>query len=199
MSVTVTTQPQIAPATSFGAVGDPQNPPEPEPKSPLAHLKRIREQMESKLYIDLKVPRWGSIEGSPEIYVRYGPVDNEVFESIVERRSKQGGSWALAANAEMLVHCCQGVYAVVDGDTSKKFSLADAGDATEEEQLKKPWTRFDQALGTALGLPPARMTTAADICQELYLTDGDLLAAASAVADWSGVESERLTENFTAS
>lgn len=197
--MTVTVVPTEAP---FGVIPDPQNPPAPSPKTPLAQLKAQRAALRDNLHIDLKVPRW-----TPplEIYVRYQPVDNARFESIIERRSKQGQGWSIWANADVLASSCLGVYAVIDGDTSKKFSLADPdeGDEWDEAgqaaQLAKPWTRFDRKLGETLGVEAFKLDAndASIICRELYLTDGDLLAAASKLMEWSGLSAEKLEEDFT--
>ena len=182
----------------FGVVDDPSSPPAPLPKSPLALLKERRKELKGTLHTDLKVPRWGSADlpGTPEVFVRYAPVDNKTLEGIIENRSKQGKGWSIFANADILVASCKGVYACLDGDYSKKYSLA-ANDVALDQAEGVPWTKFDPTLRAALGESEATHPNAADVCRALYWTDGDLLNAATALMEWSGLSAEKLDEDFT--
>lgn len=181
----------------FGVVADPNAPQQPAPRSPLAALKVRREELAKGLHLDLKVPRWED----PEIFVRYAPIDSTKMEESIAKRSQGGKGWSILANADVLAQSCQGVYACLDGDYTKKFSLKApevAGvDASEDALLRVAWTRFDQDLREALGVHAATHNDAVSVCRALYLTDGDLIAAATALMEWSGISAEKLDEDFT--
>jgi hypothetical protein len=142
--------------------------------------------MRDKLYKDIKVPRWED----PEIFVRFNPIDVTSTEAVVEKRRESKDvvpDWLLYANADIIAQSCQGVYATLDGDHSKKYSLR-VGDEDG------PWTRFDPDLAAALGLPTE--IGAAEVVKALYMTDGDLLAAATALTDWSGASIAQVDTDF---
>jgi hypothetical protein len=159
----------------------------PVPKrSPLLSLKERREELQSKLFIDLPVPRWGE---DIEIVVRYGPVKNEVVDKSLEQRQRQmPRGWSIWTNADVLVDSCIEIYAIVDNDGVRR--------SLRVGEEFGPFTRFDPALGENLGLSPVIATTAAHICRALYQTDGDLLMAANALFAWSGESTEKLDEDF---
>jgi hypothetical protein len=151
--------------------------------SPLASLRKRRAEIIEDLYLDIKVPRWEN----PEIYVRFKPLSTVKLGASLERRRKSKvDDWSLLANADMLVDSCLGVYAVVDGDLNNKLSLA-PGDP------KGVWTKFDPALAAALGVDAQR---AVDVCQALYLTEGDLIDTANKLFTWSNVSGEQADEIF---
>lgn len=172
----------------------PAETPVPEVRhTPLLSLKQRREELKKKLYIDLPVPRWGP---DLEIVVRYGPVDNNVVEKALEFRQnqfKQGNQiragWSILVNADVLVHSCIGIYAILDGDGIQRSLRPDDPDG--------PWTRFDPDLAANLGLDPVVSPGAVDACRALYQTDGDLLIAANKLFEWSGESTEKLEEDFT--
>jgi hypothetical protein len=168
--------------------------PVPESRhTPLLSLKQRREDLKKKLYIDLPVPRWGP---DLEIVVRYGPVDNNVVEKALEYRQnqfKQGGQiragWSILVNADVLVHSCIGIYAIIDNDGIQR--------SLKVNEPEAPWTRFDPDLAENLGLDPIVSPSAVDACRALYQTDGDLLIAANKLFEWSGESTEKLEEDFT--
>lgn len=149
--------------------------------SALFDLRAIREKKLAALYIDLPVPRWGD-EGTPEIVVRYKPTKPSVALSATEkRRSAKDPEWLMLANADVLVDACVGVYAVYKG---KQYSLRPG-------EPDGPWTRFDPDLAENLGLSTKR---AVDVVRALYLTDGDLIGAVNALAEWSGTVLPKVDE-----
>lgn len=154
-----------------------------DPTSPLASLRARRAEIVDDLYLDIKVPRWED----PEIYVRFKPVSTVKLNAAIDRRRKQKtDDWSFLANADMLVDSCIGVYAVLNGDTTQKLSLA-PGDH------KGTWTKFDPSLAAALGVDANR---AIDVCQALYLTEGDLIDTANKLFRWSNVSDEEADETF---
>ena len=53
--------------------------------SPLGSLKARRKEIQNKLWIDLRVPRWEN----PIIVVRYAPLDPTLLSKLIEQRSKK--------------------------------------------------------------------------------------------------------------
>lgn len=151
--------------------------------SPLAALKRRREEIINDLFIDIRVPRWSE----PELYIRFKPVSAIRLGAAIERRRKQkGDDWSLLANADMLVESCVGIYAVVDGDHENKLSL-------KEGHPNGKWTRFDPDLAQALGIEAER---AVDVCTALFMTEGDLLDTSNRLFRWSNIANEEGDETF---
>lgn len=151
--------------------------------SPLAALRARREQLVNELYIDIKVPRWDE----PELYVRFKPVSAVRLNSAIERRRKQkGDDWSILANADMLIDCCLGVYAVMNGDTEEKLSL-------REGNPHGSWTKIDKDLANALGIEAER---ASDACMGLFFTEGDLIDVANKLFKWSGIAGDEADEDF---
>jgi hypothetical protein len=151
-------------------------------KTPLISIKARREQIVNDLFVDLQVPRWDE----PEIFVRFKPISAVKFAAAMERRRKsKAENWTILANADMLIEACIGIYAMINGDENK-YSLRNG------DQLGN-WTRFDTDLSEALGLPVER---AVDVCQSLYLTEGDLIEAANKLFRWSGLANEEADEAF---
>lgn len=156
------------------------------PKAPSFALKSLaakREALKEGLYLDLQVPRWND----PEIFVRFGPIDVTLTETVVEKRRKSKvPEWSILANADILAQACVGIYACLEGDQETKYSLR-VGDENGS------WTKFDPDMATALG---SVLQGASDVVRALYLTDGDLLEAARQVTDWSGIKNEQVDEDF---
>lgn len=187
-AVTDTTRPPDAPAS----------PGRPAPaSSPLAGLRARRAEALAKLHHDLEVPRW-SDGGSFAIWVRYAPVSPTTITAVVAaRRKSKAKDWMTAANADILATACLGVYAVDPATPDVKLSLRD-GDPHGE------WTRFDADLAYSLGVDgvstveDAKLLSAGSVVRGLYLTDGDVLAAANALTAWSGIEMPKDDEDFLA-
>jgi hypothetical protein len=139
----------------------------------LTDLKARKEKLLSTRHLDVKVDGWDD-DGEPPVYVRYGTVTNATIEAGEKAVTDAKDAPAkLAANAQVLVAACQGVFQKVDG---KRVGFDPA----------KPdaWPRFDKDLAKILGLagePPSAL-----ICQALFLSEGNLLAHVGAVAVFSG-------------
>ena len=163
--------------------------------SPLASLRARREALQEKLYLDLKVPRWDD-DGGPAIYVRYNPSSPAFLGKTIEKAKKQKprpDDWMVNANADALIQSCVAVFAIEDGTPPEK--------ATREQQLSLrdgdpagDWTRFDPDLGFSLGVEGVQSARA--VVRKLYFTEGDLLAAASRLVEWSGVAAPEADEDF---
>jgi len=156
-----------------------------EPRAILS-LKARRAELAEKLWIDLRVPRWTE----PAVFVRYAPINTvQVDKAVAKRQNKKTDDWSLLANADILINACLGVYATLDGNSDEKYSLVPGNEHA-------PWTKFDQDLGRALGLDQ-HASQATDVVKELYLTDGDLIAAANQVFEFSGVSNEKVDADFS--
>lgn len=147
----------------------------------LGQLRSRREQVVEAAHKDLRVPRWGEPgTGTPEIYVRYRPVDHKIIRKAMEvgdNTKAKGDKRAAAevrANIDVLIAGCVGVFGVVDGE---QYSLR-PGDPKGE------WTGFDQDLAENLGCGQS----ATEVIRSLYITDGDIISTASAVAEFSGYQ-----------
>lgn len=168
--------------------------PEPEAAaSPLAGLKAKLAEVRDELYVDMEVPRWD--EPVPDgrdmglkVFVRYRPLSPSEALRTSEHFQKAGPDREVQANAQLLADCCVGVYALVPGDETK-YSLRD-GDPTGM------WTRMDPDLANMLGPVVKDPNTAVGVCRGLYCTDGDITAAALALADWSAQASEKAEKGF---
>ncbi len=171
-------------------------------RTPRRSLAAVRQEIVDNLYLDLKVPRYTTEdeEGKSDLYVRYAPVKSARVDWSIKKRSKdeyQEHDASLLIQADILVDCCRGIFMVMDDDMSRKFTVAldDAGNTqTEPTDI---WPKFDHELARALGLPEHKWNLAVDICRSLYVTDGDLIDAATEVTSWSASKNERAAEDFT--
>lgn len=122
------------------------------------------------LYIDLRVPR---IE--PPLFVRYGPLTKPVIDKAnAKTLESKDEDRIVVGKALALALVCQGVFRE-DADGKP------AGDPAQ-------WPRFGPELARLLDLPED--CGAVTVVRALYLTDGDVMAAADEVTDWS-VQAER--------
>lgn len=139
----------------------------------LAGLRARREAAAKKLHLDLRVPRI-----DPPVYVRYRPIPQSVLDLVnTKLAASKDADKVVIANAAALSHACVGVFGMVDG---------------KPEGNPDTWPKFDANLAAELGLPDG--TGATDIVRALYLTDGDVIAAATELADWSGTSERRVDE-----
>lgn len=143
------------------------------PTSPLASLRERRQKSVDTLFIDLEVPRY-----DPPLFVRFGPISDERIELINKQHAKsKDKARNVNANAVALAESCLGVFEKVDGERVSVDPENRSSDPAE-------WLRFDKQLGALLGDPDT--VTAAEVVRLLYLTDGDVLATAAKVTEWSG-------------
>ena len=157
--------------------------------SPIFNLEKRREEMESSLFLTLRIPRWSE----PEIHVKYKPFKSDEVQSALETAEKSQEA-TVRSSAMILVDCCVEVYATMADHPGKKFSLR------RGEQVPLPMTaetgvRFDPILAEALGLPP-HLREAVAVVRKLYQTDGDVIDASFRVAEWSAQASETVDSDF---
>lgn len=146
--------------------------------SPMASLRARREALTKRLHVDLQVPRYED----PAVFVRYRPLTQAEIDAAMGRHEKSKDPDKTATvNAALLAAACVGVFQV--GADGREASVI-------VDNLDGEWPRFDERLAAELGLPDA--TTAATVVRALYFTDGDVIAAASALTAWSGYSQEKL-------
>lgn len=144
----------------------------------LSSLKERRQQVLEEQILRLPVPRWDD----PVIVVLYKPVDHGFIrgsQKRVEKASKdRQADVELEANADILIRGCVGVVGVIDG---RDFSLR------PNDPYGEP-TVFDADLAENLGLEGigGKPPTARRVLQNLFITDGDILSAATEVIKFSG-------------
>lgn len=181
--------------------------PEPEPEKPVVQTARRsiraqRDEIVSKLYIDLKIPRWRieCNEGVLRPYVRYGPVKAVKVEQSLKRRSEathQQDEASVLIHADLLVGCCIAVYFKLDDDpkTIYPFFINEDGSLPEPVDIYEcRWSV--KTLGDALGMTDHESSLATNVMRQLYLTDGDLIDASNRVSMWSSEANEEAEENF---
>ena len=148
------------------------------PPSILSSLKERRQQVLNEQVLRLPVPRWDN----PTIVVMYKPVEHPFIrraQTAVEKAGKdKKGDAEVDSNADILIRGCVGVVAVLDG---KEYSLR-IGDEDGDPTL------FDIDLADNLGVDGSggKPPTARQVVRSLFLTDGDILSAASEVIRFSG-------------
>ncbi len=158
-----------------------------KPQSPLEILAGRRKDLESRLFLDLAVPRWEDVIGKT-IWVRYRPANIALLtdaqrtreqEHLLKKRKDGRGDpqWAVKANADMLRDACVGVYFLeVDEEPPRDSDTLDADLPTFS----------DPALSVALDAPRSAVATVL----KLYGTDADVLMAAQQLVLWSGEASK---------
>ena len=166
-------------------VADDDSPKMDDAPLPIASLRERREAIRSTLYYDLQVPRWEA----PEIWVRFDPIKASRADQVIQARmDSKDDERGVLLNADLLASSCREIWASVPGDDTR-YSLNVNGVIGVG-----PLTRFDPALAAALGLPDG--SKAVDVVRALYWTDGDLIAAANALAEWSGKKGREADEVF---
>lgn len=147
--------------------------PAPYTGSPIKSLAARRAEITEHTITERHVPRWND----PEIVVVYGPAPHRLVRKVTEAKTPEA---EVDIHADLLVNACQAVYGIVDG---KRYSLRE-GDANGEP------TRFDADLAEALGLPDPLHSSAREVVRALFMTEGDVISEAAAVAAWSGYKRE---------
>lgn len=146
--------------------------------SVLSSLKERRQQVLEEQILRLPVPRWED----PSILVKYRPVEHGYIRKAqgrVEKANKdRQADVEIEANADILIRGCVAVVAVIDG---KEYSLR-PGDENGEP------TTFDADLAENLGVEGVgnHAPTARQVVRSLFLTDGDILSAATRLITFSG-------------
>ncbi len=147
--------------------------------SHLTSLRDRRAKVREELTVDFAVPRY-----DPPIYVRYRPLTQGQITVANKRAEKsKDPSTAVTANAVLLADACIGIFQVVGG---RELSV-------DIEHLDGDWPRFDDRLGQLLG---ERVNNASDAVKALFHTDGDILATAGKLAEWSGYSTEDLEREY---
>ena len=114
-------------------------------KTPRLSLHAQREEILSKLHLDIIVPRWTiqDEEGKRVIIVRYKPVESKLVEKSLTKRSQdeRQDEASLLVHADLLVNHCIGVFAVLDDDYDRKYSLALDENGEPNTHPTAEWTK----------------------------------------------------------
>lgn len=155
------------PETDRDALADSGKP--AAPSSQLSRLRDRRQKVVDALQIDYAVPRY-----DPPIWVRFRPVgDGEASRINKSIEKSKDDEVNVIANAKILANACLGVFEIIDG---KEVSL----DPENPDEL----TKFDERLARELGLPES--ARGVDVVRALYATDGDVIATAQRLSEFSG-------------
>lgn len=153
----------------------------------IGQLEERRKQIQGEQSLPLVVPRWDN----PQIWVSYRPADHGEIRSIqsrIERApKKQRFTEEVNGNADLLVKCCKEIWAVLPGAYGERYSL-------NPDDPRGEYTRFDPDLARNLGL--TEEATAREVCRKLFITDGDLIAHARKLMEWSGYTDEEADEGI---
>jgi hypothetical protein len=145
--------------------------------SVLSSLRARRDAAKKGLHLDLAVPRL-----DPPVYVRFAPVAQAQIDRAQKRHEKSKDvDKSVIVNAVLLADACRGVFEIIDGEEV----------SVDDRDRDGDWPLFDERLAELLG---ADVTKAADVVRALYLTDGDVIATAEKLAEWSGYSAEDLEE-----
>ena len=152
------------------------------PGSGLAALRGKRAHTVQSIHLDLPVQRSEEIFGQV-VYVRYRPYTDPERRRLAKRFEKRKDAEAdLVSNAVLLGQCTLGVFTAVERDTPDD------------------WMHMDRDLAALLlgvdeGDPALKpIESAADVVQLLYVTNGDLMATAAKLSEWTGYSLEDLEE-----
>jgi hypothetical protein len=147
------------------------------PGSALSSLRARRQKAAEELHLDLAVPRL-----DPPVWVRFAPVEQGLIDRANKRHEKsKAQDKNVVINAVILADACRGVFEVIDGE---EVSI-------DDNDRDGEWPRFDDQLADLLGVEAGK---ASDVVRALYLTDGDVIATATKLADWSGYSLADLEE-----
>ncbi|NAZ73852.1 hypothetical protein GTQ99_00205 [Kineococcus sp. T13] len=156
--------------------------------SVFADLAGARQKLVEAKKKTLNVPGWGE-KGTPSISVTYRPADwSEIdkHSSSLSEANKAGkkkrSEAALDANAQVLVSCATGITITTD----------DGRQLTEGED-GEPLRFGSQELAVMLGVADRR---AIAVCRALFVIDGDLMAHAAQLLQWSGLELRDLEDDY---
>jgi hypothetical protein len=151
--------------------------------SVLARLGKRREEIIAKDTITLRVPRWSE----PDIWVEYKPVSHTLIKralSAVDRaKGRDKAEAEVDANADVLIAGCQRVYAKLEGEDDE-FSL-------RPDDPRGEYTTFDGDLADKLDVADRR---ARAVVRALFLTDGDIIATAERLTEFSGYRINKADE-----
>lgn len=159
-----------------------------QPGSPLANLRARREEIASKQFDDVEVPRWNN----PALVIRYKPIEHSTIRAAqtrVEKAAKKDKAKVeLGENLGMLARGFVGLIGVMNGTP---HALVDVDTWVEMEEDHEEGDYFDgfaplgpevaQTLGAAV-------ETASGCLRHLFLADGDIMSHALRLGEFSGYQ-----------
>lgn len=147
------------------------------PGSPMRSLRARRDAARNKLHTDLAVPRY-----DPPVYVRFRPLSQGEIDAAQKTHEKsRDRDRTVIANAGLLANACLGIFEIDEDGQEVGVGCTDPG---------ADWPRFDKDFSEQVSDVP--LTRASDIVRALYFTDGDVIATAARLTEWSGYNTEQL-------
>lgn len=154
--------------------------------SGLAALRGKRAKAVAELHVDLPVPRSEEAFGQ-RVIVRYRPFTGAEADGVRKRfRKDKRDGVDVIANSVILAKCCLGIFTEVERDDPAA------------------WMKFDPELAELL-LTDAdgvvdqvaldKVAGADEVVRLLYVTDGDVMATASKLSEFSGFTLDELDED----
>lgn len=165
-----------------------------QPGSPLANLRQRRDEIAAEQVLDLPVPRWSD----PELVVRYRPGEHRrmrnALDKIEKAPARERAEVEVTMNTDLLIHACLGVFARIGGrpyvctgpDEWTPIPTDDEGTPVYDD-----WDGFSPHLAATLG---AATESARSVVSAMFLTDGDILATAGKLMQWSGYQEAEADE-----
>lgn len=141
--------------------------------SPLSSLAELRKKVADKQRLKLEVPRWFEA-GGVHVFITYQPASDSVIQKVMKFAGRKSDDASLQANYQFHV------------DTALEISFE-----FEDGQVKVYKGFGDEQLSEDLGVENA---SARNNAAALFITDGDVLALASKVGDWSGYRNQAIDE-----
>jgi len=154
---------------------------EPAASRTLRHSLRERRSAAKKvLHLDRRVPRL-----DPPVFVRFKPIPSAKIDQLNVQMSKSKDPDKTAVmNARAVAHSCIGIFEKVDGENV----------SIDTDHPDEDWPVFDGRLAELLGVPDTGRPE--DLVRALYLTDGDVIKAATELTTWSGYAERDEDEEF---
>ena len=167
------------------------------PDSPRRSLReRVQRQRDQRVKL-LSVP---DLDG---VAVLYRAINDETRQRIAKQsKRRQGGKPGVGdpvADASVLVDACVGIFERVEGrwvsvdPDAREGAWLDVGDDGSIKVQGDPVTFASEVVQEMLG---TKDRPTAETVRELYVTDGDMMAAAAAVMEHSGYSSEMIEEDI---
>lgn len=147
--------------------------------SGLAGLRGKRSKAVAELHIDLPVPRSEELFGQ-RVIVRYRPVTAKESEGTRKRFAKdKRDDVDVIANSVVLAKCCLGIFTALERDDPDQWMKFDK-ELAELLLTDEDGNVDEQALDNVAG--------ADEVVRLLYVTDGDVIATALKLGEFSGFD-----------
>ncbi len=164
----------------------PSAPPELTPTGVIGMLAQRRQEIVNEQVLSYPISRWTS----PRLVAHFRPIEHKFLKRGAETQERvnkdhdadRSAATELDTNADVLINACIDIVAVLPDGT--EVGVGPNGRKTQ----------FDMDMAIALGMPENAGTRA--VCKAVFITDGDLLAAAKRLGEWSGYREQSVDESL---